>query len=109
MAHIERIAALSKKLYCQARLKRKLNDLPESWGNGIGLPVRTYIEIIGPWPFREVDWLEINPIVMEHIGRLVAPKRWNHLEQIITLLEAEHVNYSLVDGMIRIPFDAVSS
>ena len=109
MAIIEKIAVLSNKLHCQARLKLQLNDLPESWGNGIGLPVRTYIEIIGPWPFREVDWLEINPIVMEHIGRLVAPKRWNHLEQIITLLEAEHVNYSLVDGMIRIPFDAVSS
>ena len=109
MALIEKIAALSNKLHCQARLKRKLNNLPDSWGNSIGLPVRTDIEINGPWPFREVEWIEANPIVMEHIGRLVAPKRWNHSEQIITLLEAEHVNYSLVDGMIRIPFDAVSS
>ena len=109
MAIIEKNAVLSNKLYCQAKLKLQLNDLPESWGNGIGLLVRTYIEIIGPWLFREVNWLEIKPIVMEHIGRLVAPQRWNHLEQIITMLKGEHVNYSLVDGMIRIPFDAVSS
>jgi hypothetical protein len=80
--------------------------LPESWGNGIGFPVRTYIEIIGPWPFMEVDWVEINPVVMEHIGRLVAPKRWNYSEQIIALLEAEQVNYNVVDAMIRIPLDA---
>jgi hypothetical protein len=105
MILIEKIAVLSNKLHCQARLKLKRNDLPEAWGSGIGFPVRTYIEIIGPWPFREVDWVEINPVVTEHIGRLVAPKRWNHPEQLITLLEAEHVSYSLVDGMIRIPLE----
>ncbi|WP_460500061.1 DUF6678 family protein [Hymenobacter agri] len=106
MSLIERIAALSNKLHCQARLKLKSTDLPESWNSGIGFPVRTYIEINGPWPFRQVDWVEINPIVMEHIGRLVAPKRWNHSEQLIALLEAAHGSYSLVDRMIRIPLDA---
>jgi hypothetical protein len=106
MALIEKVAALSNKLHCQARLKLKYNNLPEAWGSGIGFPVRTYIEIIGPWPFRKVDWLEINPIVMEHVGRLVAPKRWNYSEQIVALLKAEHMSYSLVDGMIRIPLDA---
>jgi hypothetical protein len=109
MALIEKVAALSNKLHCQARLKRKLDNVPESWGSGIGFPVRTYIEIIGPWPFKEVEWVEIDPIVMEYIGRLVAPKRWNHLKQVIALLEAEHIDYDLVDGMIRIPFGAVSN
>ena len=105
MILIEKIAALSNKLHCQARIKLKHNDLPESWGSGIGFPVRAYIEINGPWPFRQVDWVEINPIVMEHIGRLVAPKCWNHSGQLIALLETEHVNYSLVDGMLRLPLD----
>lgn len=106
MTHIEKIATLSNKLHCQARLKLKLSDSPEAWGSGIGFSVRTYIEIIGPWPFREVDWVEINPVVMEHIGRLVAPKRWNHSEQLIMLLKSEHVNYSVAEGIIRIPLDA---
>jgi hypothetical protein len=106
MAHIERIASLSNKLHCQARLKRKLNDLPDSWGNGIGLPVRTYIEINGPWPFRELDWLEINPVVMEHIGRLVAPKRHNYLNDIIELLNSEEIPYLIIEGMVRVPFKA---
>ena len=54
---------------------------------GVVLPVRGYIEVIGPWPFREVEWLEINPIVMEHIGRLIKPKQHNYLNDIVTLLK----------------------
>lgn len=76
---------------------------------GIVLPVKGYIELNGPWPFREVEWLEINPLVVEHIGRLVAPKQWNHLEQIVSLLQSEGVSYSIVDDMVRIPFDVFNS
>ncbi|MBH8569845.1 hypothetical protein KB206_13210 [Microvirga sp. STS02] len=109
MKRIEKIAALSNQLHCQPRLKLKRDAIPEAWGSGIGLPVRTYIEIIGPWPFREVEWLEINPIVMEHIGRLVAPKQWNHLNTLVSLLQVENVEYSIVDGMIRIPIEAITN
>ncbi|MBF9142375.1 DUF6678 family protein [Hymenobacter properus] len=108
MRRIEKIAALSNQLKFQARLKLKRDDGPEAWGSGIGLPVRAYIEIIGPWSFREVEWLEINPIAMEHIGRLVAPKQWNHLNALVSLLQVENVYYSIVDGMIRIPFEAIA-
>lgn len=108
MTRIEKIAALSNQLKCQPRLKLKHDDTPEAWGNmGIWLPVKGYIELNGPWPFREVEWLEINPIVMERIGRLVAPKQWNHLEQIVSLLQVECVEYRIVDDMARIPFDAL--
>ena len=74
------------------------------WTRGIGLPTTKYIELHGPWPFREVEWLEINPIVVEHIGRLVKPRRYDYLNDIIALLQLEKIPYSVVEGMVRVPF-----
>ena len=58
--------------------------------------------------FREVEWLEINPIVLEHIGRLVKPKQHNYLENIIAHLKSEGISHSIKEGMIRIPFSELS-
>lgn len=110
MTLIEKIAALSNHLKCQPRLKLKHNSTPEVWGNmGICFPVSGYIELSGPWPFREVEWLEINTVVTEIIGRLVVPKQRNYLDQIVSLLRTEGVKHSIVDSVVRIPFDALIS
>lgn len=107
MSAIEKVAALINSLGCNPRIKLKNDITPETWGNtGICVPVNGYIEVQGPWPLREVEWLEINPIVIEHIGRLVAPKRWNHSDAIVSFLQTEDVSFNIVDGMIRIPLDA---
>ena len=110
MTSIEKIATLSNRLNCQPRIKLKLDDAPEAWGYmGIYLPVSGSIELHGPRSFGEVEWLEINPVVIEHIGRLVAPRQWSHLEQIVSLLQSEGINYSIIDSMIRIPFTGSSN
>ncbi|GAA4026627.1 hypothetical protein GCM10022409_08240 [Hymenobacter glaciei] len=110
MSAIEKVAALAaliNSLGCSPRIKLRHDATPEAWGNtGICIPVSGYIEVQGPWPFREVEWLEINPIVMKHIGRLVASKRWNHSDAIVSFLQTEGVGYSIVEGMIRISLDA---
>jgi len=72
---------------------------------GIVLPVKEYIELSGPWSFRKVEWLEVNPIVMEYIGRLVKPKRHDYLNNITALLQSEKIPYSIIAGMVRVPFE----
>ena len=104
MNKLEALANFLRQLHCQVRLKHKAYKMPEGWAGGIGLPVRGYIELVGPWPFREVEWLEINPIVIEHIGRLVKHRQHNYLENIIAHLNSEVINHSINEGMIRIPF-----
>jgi hypothetical protein len=81
-----------------------MDEIPEAWTAGIGLPVRGYIELHGPHPFRDVEWIEINPIVVEHIGRLVKPRYYTYLEDIISFLQSEGLAYSIVAGAVRIPF-----
>ncbi|MET4074680.1 DUF6678 family protein [Hymenobacter sp. UYCo722] len=105
MIAIEKVAALMNSLGCNARIKLKHDALPEAWGStGICIPVSGYIEVQGPWPFREVEWLEINPIVMEHTGRLIKPKRHDHLSGIVSLLQLEAIPYSIVEEKVRVQF-----
>ena len=108
MSRLETLVDFAKQLHCQVRIKLKAEELPEGWAGGIGLPVRGYIELHGPWPFREVEWLEINPIVIEHIGRLVKPRQHNYLENIMAHLKSEGISHSIDEGMIRIPFSELS-
>jgi hypothetical protein len=108
MNKLQALADFLRQLRCQVRLKHKAYKMPEEWAKGIGLPVRGYIELIGPWSFREVEWLEINPIVIEHIGRLVKPRQHNYLEGIIAHLNSESINHFINDGMIRISFSELS-
>lgn len=108
MSQLEGLADFSRQLNCQVRIKLKLDDVPELWAGGIGLPVKGYIELNGPSTFREVEWLEINPIVLEHVGRLVKPKQHNYLENIIAHLKSEGISHSIKEGMIRIPFSELS-
>ena len=89
---------------CKVRLKLKKHPKPEAWGNRAIIPVRTYIEVIGPWPMREVEWLEIDPIITEHIGRLVAPRIINSFFEIEARLREAEFSYTVSDSIIRILF-----
>jgi hypothetical protein len=104
MNKLEALANFISQLHCQVRLKSNAEEIPEAWTRGIGLPVPRYIELHGPVPFREVEWLEINSIVVEHIGRLVKPKQHNYLENITSFLQSQDIAYAVTDEAVRIPF-----
>jgi hypothetical protein len=104
MSKLEVLADFLRQLHCQVRLKHKAYEMPEACAKGIGLPVKGYIELTGPWPFREVEWLEINPTVMEHTGRLIKPRQHNYLENITLFLQSEDIAYSIMKEAVRIPF-----
>jgi hypothetical protein len=108
MSKLRVLAIFLQQLHCQVRLKREAYAIPEEWAGGIGLPVRSYIELHGPWPFREIEWLEINPIVLEHIGLLVKLKQHNYLENITSYLKSEGISHSIDEGVVRIPFSELS-
>jgi len=84
-------------------MKVKGYSAPESWNNCAIIPTSGYIEINGPWPIRQVDWVEINPVIMEHVGRLVPAKRINSLTEIEEGLRKASIPYTTLDGIIHIP------
>jgi len=90
------------ELDCQFRLKLLADLEPEPWGCMLISPVDNYVEINGPWPLREVEWIEIHPIVEQYIGRLVKPRLINYTDMIVTRLSERGVDFSIEDGMIRV-------
>jgi hypothetical protein len=101
---IQALVAVTQSNKCMVRMKVKGYAAPEHWNDYAIIPVAGYIEINGPWPIRQVDWVEINPIVTEHIGRLVPPKQINSLMQIEDELRQAHIHYTVLNGIIRVPF-----
>jgi hypothetical protein len=101
---IRALVAVIQTNKCKVRIKVKGYSAPEHWNDGAIIPTPGYIEINGPWPVSQVDWVEINPIVTAHIGRLVPPKQINSLLQIEEALRQAYITYAVLDGIIRIPF-----
>jgi hypothetical protein len=108
MNKLETLAKFLQQLHCQVRLKHEAYETLEGWAGGIGLLMRGYIELHGPWPFHQIEWLEINPSVTEHIGRLVKPRQHNYSEEISALLHSKNIAYSINEGVIRISFSELA-
>ncbi|WP_394334982.1 DUF6678 family protein [Hymenobacter crusticola] len=68
----------------------------------MGFPSLNYIEINGPVHISEVEWFDIDPVQIEHVGRLVKPRIVNHQVSLSSALEKIDVNYIIVDGLIRV-------
>ncbi|WP_396276193.1 DUF6678 family protein [Hymenobacter psychrotolerans] len=49
-----------------------------------------------------MEWVELDPIVVTHIGRLVPPKVTVATDDIIQVLNDEGIEYAIVRGTIRI-------
>lgn len=67
-------------------------------------PVEGYVEgqHFGPCPTREVEWLEVNPFVVEPVGRLVRPRMHNYEQQIREALEAESILFEALELVFRV-------
>lgn len=93
---------LIERTCCKVRLKVYHEDLATEWRGGFGLPVEGYIEVAGPERIEDVEWIELDPIVVTHIGRLVPPKVTIAIDDIIQELDSMGIAYQVVKGMIRI-------
>ncbi|WP_022824123.1 DUF6678 family protein [Hymenobacter norwichensis] len=99
------LVALQNLVYnthCKVRLKVCREGDITDWGNMFGLPVEGYIEVSGPERISDVEWIELDPIVVTLIGRLVPPKVEVVTDEIIQTLNNTGIKHDVVEGMIRI-------
>ena len=103
---IHRLIALIQESTCAVKIKPKGRRKPQEWSWVIE-PVPNYIESgSGPWRFREVEYVEINPIKLERIGRLVAPKKSNKTASLEAALHEAGIPYVLLNNIFRVYFPA---
>jgi len=74
------------------------------WDNNFNLPLEDYIEpmSIGPIKISQLKWLEINPIEIRKIGRLMPEKEINHTKEIIDNLNDNKVDFYFDGSLIKI-------
>ncbi|WP_324678810.1 DUF6678 family protein [Hymenobacter sp. GOD-10R] len=99
---LKKVSDLIVKTNCSVRLKVIDNSEPERWGGMVGFPSMNYLEINGPVHVGEIEWLDIDPIEVKHIGRLVKPKIIDHQDSLSSSLEEVGLEYVIVDGVFRI-------
>jgi hypothetical protein len=86
------------------RAKLKEAAVPSKWGTWFLFPVPNYVEAstYGLVPTREVEWIELDPIVQRHIERLIPPQIMDLTPELLQQLGEHGISAQLVDGRIRI-------
>ncbi|ROU09296.1 DUF6678 family protein [Lysobacter enzymogenes] len=84
------IVALIRELRLKARVKPRGSPPPPEWTTFLIVPTRSYVESsgCGPVPFREVEWIEIDPVRITERGRLVPPAVENLAGELLSRLTA---------------------
>lgn len=87
------------------RMKWSGNENPPPWEPWIIVPALNYLETgrVGPVPFKEVEWVEIDPSRRNERGRLVAA---DQKDEIARALTAASIAFQVAGGVFRIAADA---
>ena len=57
------VADIAQRFGSRSRIKLRGASVPEPWGNWLIAPSAGYLEAdgCGPWAWREVEWVEVDP------------------------------------------------
>ena len=80
-------------LHLQSRIKHIFSENPTNWNRWI-LPVKNYIEHLelGPIPFSEIEWLEIDTKKENHRGVLIPSEIVDFKEEVNNALRNSKLN-----------------
>lgn len=86
------------------RLKIMQQPLPTEWSNWLIASVESYIEAEkqGPYPVRQIEWIDINPIEMKTTGRLMRTTETDHSDDVINFLKEGSLPGHQEGGVFRI-------
>jgi hypothetical protein len=89
---------------CETRVKIKTESLPSAWANWFAVPVSGYVELAtcGPISIKEVEWIEINPVIEVYQGRLVKNKMLDNTDFVLKSLKKENIRFEINFGLIRV-------
>jgi len=88
---------------CRSRIKWSQESTPTEWTHLFIVPVDGCIEGgCGPIPLREVDWVDIDPIEIQDVGRLVPQRRVDHAAAWLSHFTQHNIRFQQVEHGFRI-------
>lgn len=85
------------------RLKWSGDDAPTPWQPWMIIPVADYLEVgsLGPVPFREVEWVEVDPERRSEKGRLIPNDDPAFKIALFAAFENGKLPYTVSAGILR--------
>ena len=79
-------------------------ELSEDWSNWIMIPIEGYVELefYGPYRTKEIEWIEIDPIEIKRIGKLIPERIIDHRNEVTLLLTNLDIDFTVQDRIIRL-------
>lgn len=99
-----RLVDAIKPLRPAVRVKWSGDSEPTRWEPWIIISSVSYLETgtLGPVPFREVEWVEIDLGHRSTRGCIVEPDRGDWSDSVIEALRSADVPFAVVDGYVRV-------
>ena len=96
--------ALMLGLSCRVKLRHE--PILDKWSGYLNIPESGYVEpsAYGPYPMRDLEYVLVDPIEQRYIGRLVPDRIIDHTQQVISLFEAEGLQYEKPDLYFKVNF-----
>ncbi len=98
----KKISEKTQALSLLVRVKLK-NGYVSDWRALFTFPTDGYAEIGGPFLIRDILYLEINPIEVKHIGKLVPNEYINHSVELRNFLIESKIYFKEVNSSFFIP------
>ncbi|WP_299125915.1 DUF6678 family protein [uncultured Tenacibaculum sp.] len=103
---LEKIYEIVKEKNCTIRLNWFYDPDYEvsDWNSYLNFPIEGYFEPqhIGPIKVNQWKWLEINPIEIKIIGKLIQNKEVDHSIEIIRMLKENNISFSQNRKYLRV-------
>lgn len=97
------VASVVKNIKLKVRVKIGRDEV-SGWSDWLIFPTDGYGEIssYGPFRIRDVSFLEIDPVKVISVGRLVPDRKVDKRGELEKILKEERVAFIIVDGLFRI-------
>lgn len=99
----QNISLIIKQLSLLIRVTFK-DETVSKWSNWLTFPSDGYgeIQVTGPFLIREVSCIEVNPIEIRKVGRLVPDKKIDHSIELRDALTKAGIEFEEIDAIFRI-------
>jgi hypothetical protein len=101
----QKISLIIKQLTLLVRVGFEDETVSE-WSKWLTFPSDGYaeIQVTGPFLIRKVSYIEINPIEIRRVGRLVPDREIDHSKKLEEYLTNAEIEFDVIDTIYRINF-----
>jgi hypothetical protein len=99
-----KIVEIIGSLNLRCRIKASDDDDVSDWSEKIWSPVPSCFELFscGPVPIRQIEWLDIDPVVTTKKGRLLPEMKEDKRDALVSALTKQKIKFEDLGAFIRI-------